>query len=119
MIARTPYSSVVKMNMNASNEDKNCEKTNWYINVTGKIYEPRPVWTKNPHVGITPQLYQVGFQLANPTCHWNFASALRPKLPAPTRLSVVEAAQPPFPMRPYLEASVLVRQHQPRRHSGN
>jgi len=73
-------------------------------NVTSKIYESRPVRTK---------LLAVGFQRANPTCHQNFASALRPVLLALKRLSVAEAARPPFPTHPYSEAFVEVPQHQP------
>lgn len=73
-----------------------------------------------PHDSITIQIYhQEGFQRASPTCRQNFAAALRPALLALMRLSVVEAAQPPFPMRPYFEASVVVRQHRPSGHSRN
>jgi hypothetical protein len=73
-------------------------------NVTSKIYEPRPVRTT---------VMVAGFQRANPTYHPNLASALRPAPLAPKRLSVAEAARPPFPGRPYSEAFVEVPQRQP------
>jgi hypothetical protein len=78
------------------------------------------MWTKQhlkccPYDAITIQIYhQEGYQRASSTCPQNFAAALRPALLALTRLSVVEAARPPFPMHPYFEASVVVPQHRPR-----
>jgi hypothetical protein len=59
------------------------------------------------------QIYQVGFQRANPTCHRNFASVLPLMLLVLKRLSVFEAARPLFPMYPNFEVFVVIPQHQP------